>query len=66
MGVFEHVNNVFFDEPICRMPNPLSLSVSTDRWRQHKVGRSQVGGGGLGGVFSIAAAVVCVPKGCGH
>ena len=30
VGVFEHVNNVFFDEPICLMPNPLSLSVSTD------------------------------------
>ena len=32
MGVFEHVNNVFFDEPICLMPNPLSLSVSTDTY----------------------------------
>jgi hypothetical protein len=28
--VFEHVNTVFFDEPICRMPNPLSLYISTD------------------------------------
>jgi hypothetical protein len=30
VGVFEHVNNVFFDEPICRIPNPTSLYVSTD------------------------------------